>query len=282
MASQMEKALAFRRLHAPPGAFVIPNPWDAGTARLLEHLGFEALATTSAGVAFALGKPDGAGAVGRNEALANAASIVAATDLPVSGDLENGYGDRPEDVAETVRRAAAAGLVGCSIEDATGRADDPIYPFDLSVERIRAAVDAARALEFPFTLTARAEGFMHGRPDLGETVHRLQAFEAAGADVLYAPGITSRDQIRTLVAAVGRPVNVLAGIGGAGFTVAELASLGVRRISVGGALARAAFGAFLDAARELHGAGTFGFADTAVPFAVLDDIFAAQERAAKR
>jgi 2-methylisocitrate lyase-like PEP mutase family enzyme len=274
MTSQSDKATTFRALHARPGAFVIPNPWDAGTAIMLARLGYRALATTSAGFAFSIGRADGEGAVNRDEALAHARTIVAATDLPVSADLENGFGDAPADCAETIRRAAEAGLVGGSIEDATGRDAEPIYPFDVAVARVKAAVAAAQALPFPFTLTARAENLLHGRADLPDTIRRLQAFAAAGADVLYAPGLTTRDDIAAVVQAVApKPVNVVMGLGGASFSVAELGALGVRRISLGSAFARAAYGAFLRAAREVATAGTFGFAKEAVPFAEINAMF---------
>ncbi|MGK9166161.1 isocitrate lyase/phosphoenolpyruvate mutase family protein [Inquilinus limosus] len=273
MPSQTEKALAFQRLHARPGIFVIPNPWDAGSAKLLTSLGFEALATTSAGHAFTLGRSDGARRVSREETLANARAIVEATDLPVSADLENGFGDAPEAAAETIRQAAAAGLVGGSIEDATGRDDDPIYDFDQAVERVRAAVAAARSLPFPFTLTARAENFLHGRRDLADTIRRLQAFQEAGADVLYAPGLSTREEIEAVVRAVDRPVNVVMGLVGARFTVAELGEMGVKRISVGGSLARAALGGFLRAAREIRDRGSFGYADDAVPHKEINALF---------
>jgi 2-methylisocitrate lyase-like PEP mutase family enzyme len=265
--SQSDKARSFRALHERPGAFVIPNPWDVGTARILAGLGFEALATTSAGLAFALGRRDGEGAVSRDEALAHARAIVGATPLPVSADLENGFGDAPKTAAETIRLAADAGLVGASIEDATGDPDRPIYDASLAVERIAAAAEAARAMPFPFTLTARAENFLHGRPDLDDTIQRLQAFEAAGADVLYAPGLRDLDMIRTVCAAVTKPVNVIMGLGGAPFSVDQLAAAGVRRISLGSALARAALGTFLGAAREVKERGTFTFAEDAASFA---------------
>src|ERR687891_1506720 len=235
-ASQSERAQAFRALHERPGAFVIPNPFDIGTARILAGLGFEALATTSAGMAFALGRRDGA--VRRDEALAHARAIVAATPLPVSADLENGFGDGPEVVAETIRLAADTGLAGASIEDATGDPDRPIYDASLALERVVAAVEAARGLTFPFTLTARAENFLHGRPDLDDTIRRLQAFESAGADVLYAPGLRDLDAVRTLCQAVDKPVNVIMGLTGAAFTVDQLAAAGVRRISLGSGLSR--------------------------------------------
>lgn len=266
---QASKAAAFQALHARAGAFVIPNPWDAGTARILAALGFEALATTSAGLAFALGQRDGA--AGRDATLANARAIAEATDLPVSADLENGFGHRPEDAAETIRLAAAAGLVGGSIEDASVEAAQPIYRFQQAVERIAAAVEAARALPFPFVLTARAENFLHGRPDLDDTIRRLQAFEQAGADVLYAPGLPNLDAVRAVCAAVSRPVNVLAGGSGAALSVAALAAAGVRRISLGSALSRAALGGFIRAAREIKEHGSFGFAAEALPFAEAND-----------
>jgi 2-methylisocitrate lyase-like PEP mutase family enzyme len=263
--SQADKAARFRELHERPGAFVIPNPWDAGSARILEALGFEALATTSAGIAFSLGRRDGEGAVSREEALAVTRQIVDATDLPVSADLENGYGDAPETAAETIQLAAAAGVVGGSIEDSTGDPEKPIYELDHAAERVAAAVEAARSLPFPFVLTARAENFLHGRPDLDDTVRRLQAFEAAGADVLYAPGLRDLEAIRTVCGAVSRPVNVVMGLARGSFSVDELAAAGVRRVSVGGALSRAALGAFIRAAREIRERGTFTFASEAVP-----------------
>lgn len=266
-ASQHEKGRAFRALHERPGAFVVPNPWDAGTARILAALGFEALATTSAGRAFALGRRDGEGALTREETLENAGAIAAACDLPVSADLENGFGDAPQAVAETIRLAAGAGLVGGSIEDASGDGRRPIYELPHAVERIAAAVAAARSLAFPFTLTARAENFLFGRPDLDDTIRRLGAFEAAGADVLYAPGLPDLDSIRALCSAVRRPVNVVMGLKGRTFSVDELAAAGVKRISVGSALSRAALGGFLRAAREIKEQGTFTFAEDALPFA---------------
>ncbi len=267
-ATQAEKGERFRALHARPGAFVIPNPWDAGTARILAGLGFEALTTTSAGLAFTLGRRDGAGVVSRDEALANATAIVDATDLPVAADLENGYGHTPEAAAETIRLAGeTAGLVGGSIEDTTGDPRRPIYDFQLAVERVAAAVESARALPFPFVLVGRAENFLHGRPDLDDTIRRLQAFEAVGADALYAPGLTKAEDIRTVCASVTKPVNVVMGLKGAKLSVAELAALGVRRISVGSALSRAALGAFVRAAREIREHGTFAFADEAIPYA---------------
>jgi len=255
MTTQAEKGRLFRALHEREGAFVIPNPWDVGSARLLAQFGFEALATTSGGFAFSIAKPDGG--VGRDAMMAHVASIVSAVDLPVSGDLENGYGDAPEVAAETVRIAAASGLVGCSIEDATGNADDPIYERSLATDRIRAAVEAAGALPFPFTLTARCENFLHDRKDLEDTIQRLLAYQQAGANVLYAPGLTRMEDIGAVVSAVERPVNVLAT---AQLSVSRLADIGVRRISVGSALARAAYTALLNAAREIRDQGTFTYA----------------------
>jgi len=268
--SQADRAQRFRALHARPGAFVIPNPWDVGTARMLAALGFEALATTSAGLAFSLGRRDGEAAVSRDEALDHARTIVEATPLPVSADLENGFGDAPETVAETIAMAAGVGLVGASIEDATGRPDRPIHERAYAVERVAAAVEAARACGCPFVLTARAENFLHGRPDLDDTIERLVAFEAAGADVLYAPGLREAGAIRTVCGALGKPVNVLAGVGPEPLTVEQLAAAGVRRISLGSALSRAALGAFLGAAREVKERGTVTFAEGAASFAEIE------------
>jgi 2-methylisocitrate lyase-like PEP mutase family enzyme len=269
-----DKAIAFRSLHHRSRAFVIPNPWDVGTAKMLEQLGFEALATTSAGLAFSLGRPDGAGAVSREEALGHARTIVDATVLPVSADLENGFGDDPEACAEIIRLAAAAGLVGASIEDATGRVDNPIYPKELAIARVRAAAAAARALPIPFTLTARAENLISGRPDLPDTLVRLKAFAEAGADVLYAPGLVTSDQISAVVKAVApKPVNVLMGLPQANITLSELSKLGVRRVSIGSSLARAAYGAFLRGAREIAQTGTFAFSAEAVPFNEINEMF---------
>jgi 2-methylisocitrate lyase-like PEP mutase family enzyme len=273
--NQNEKAKKFRKLHEGPGAFLIPNPWDAGSARMLTALGFEALATSSAGLAFSLGRRDGEGLVTREEALAHIREIVGASDLPVSADLENGFGDAPEEAAETIRLGAAAGLVGGSIEDATGDERKPIYDHGHAVERVTAAVEAARALPFPFTLTARAENFLHGRADLDDTLRRLQAFADAGADVVYAPGLPSLEAIRTVCAAVApRPVNAL--VGAAGRSVAELAQVGVRRISTGSALHRAAMGGFWTAAKEVKEKGTFTFLEKAVPFAELSNFMASR------
>jgi 2-methylisocitrate lyase-like PEP mutase family enzyme len=271
MLTQMDKANAFRALHEQEGAFIIPNPWDIGTARLLASLGFEALATTSAGYAFSVGQRDNT--IGRDEMMAHVAAIVSATNLPVSADLENGFGDSPESAAQTIRLAAATGLVGGSIEDATNRPDDPIYQHELAVERIQAAAEAARSLPFPFTLTARAENYLAGRPDLGDTIKRLQAYQEAGADVLYTPGLTSKDDITAVVRSVDRPVNVVMGLRGAQLSATELSDIGVKRISVGSALSRAALGAFLRAAREMKQHGTFDFAGEAVSYQEISGLF---------
>lgn len=270
MSDQASKAFAFRALHTRSGAFIIPNPWDAGTAKILTQLGFEALATTSAGLAFALGRSDGA--VTREETLANARAIVRATSLPVSADLENGFGHAPEKVAETIQLAVGVGLVGGSIEDATGDRDKPIYDLNLAIERISAAVEAACAQNIHFTLTARAENFLHGRPDLDDTIARLQAFEKAGADVLYAPGLPSLEAIREVCSSVTRPVNVVAGLSGPAFSLKQLADAGVKRVSVGSALSRVALGAFMRAATEMKEMGTFDFAREAVPYAEINKL----------
>ena len=259
MRSQADKAAAFHALHERAGAFIIPNPWDAGTARLLAALGFEALATTSAGHAFTLGRSDGALNVSRDETLANAKAIVEATALPVSADLENGFGDAPEAAAETIRQAAAVGLVGGSIEDATGESKNPIYDFDLAVARVRAAADLAHALPVPFLLTARAENLLHGRNDMADTIRRLQAYAAAGADVLYAPGLRNVAEVRQVVDAVNRPVNVVTGWLDPAITAAELTEAGAKRISVGGALSRLALAAFVKGARAMKEQGSFAW-----------------------
>jgi 2-methylisocitrate lyase-like PEP mutase family enzyme len=275
MATYAEKSAAFRALHARPGAFVIPNPWDAGTARLLAGIGFEALATTSLGLANTLGRADGTGAVSRDEVLANCRAIAGATDLPVNADLENCYADEPEAAAGMIRLAAEAGVVGGSIEDATGDPLHPIYDFELAVERVHAAADMARSLPTRFMLTARAENFLHGRRDLDDTIRRLRAFEAAGADVLYAPGLRDLASIRTVTAAVGKPVNVVMSAADPSITVAQLAEAGVKRISVGGALSRLALAAFLKGAREMKEQGSFTYMRDTVPSAELRQAFAA-------
>jgi 2-methylisocitrate lyase-like PEP mutase family enzyme len=269
-ATQNEKAARFRALHDGTGAFVIPNPWDVGSARILAGLGFQALATSSAASATAIGRRDGR--LTREEALAHARLIVDATDLPVSADLEKGFGDAPEVVAETIRLAARTGLVGCTIEDATGNPDRPLYDLPLAVERISAAAQAARALPFPFTLTARAHNFLYAAPSLDETISRLQAFERAGADVLFAPGLPDLAAVRAVCAAVSKPFNFMVGIKGKSFSVSELAAAGVRRISLATSLYRAAMTALLDAAREVKDIGQFGFLDRSLTTPELNEL----------
>jgi len=255
--NQREKAERFQALHKAPGAFVIANPWDGGSARILAGLGFQALATSSGAAAGVLGRRDGK--ITRDEALGQARLIVAATDLPVSADLEKGFGDAPSVVAETVTLAAQAGLVGCSIEDATGNKEKPLYAFRDAVERVKAAAQAAKRVAFPFTLTARAENFLRGNPDLDDTIQRLQAFEKAGADVLFAPGLPDLDAVRKLCQSLGRPVNFMVGIKGKSFSVAELEQAGVRRISLASSLWRASMTGLVEAAREVKEQGTFGY-----------------------
>lgn len=267
MSCQTRKFERFRDLHHRDAAFVMPNPWDAGSALLLASLGFEALATTSAGYAFAVGKRDSSASLSRDEILENAAQIVGATALPVSADLEDGFGTTPEICAQTVLLACNIGLVGGSIEDATGDPDSPVMDFGLAVDRIRAAAEAAQSL--PFLLTARAENFICGRPDLGDTIRRLQAFSEAGAHVLYAPGLPDLDAIRTVCAQVDKPVNVVMGLKGPVHSVAELSDAGVRRISVGGSFARAALGGLMRAAQEVRTKGTFTYAEDALPGSVI-------------
>jgi 2-methylisocitrate lyase-like PEP mutase family enzyme len=258
-ATQSDKAARFRALHAGPNAFVIPNPWDAGSARILAALGFQALATSSGASAGTLGRRDGK--VTWEEALAHARAIVDATDLPVSADLEKGFGDAPGIAAETIRLAAGVGLVGGSIEDATGDKDRPLYDIGQATERVAAAVEAARVLSFPFTLTARTENFLRGNPSLDDTIARLQAFERAGADVLMAPGLPDLAAVRAVCTAVSKPVNFMAGIRGKSFTVAELQAAGVRRISLATSLYRLAMTGVVEAAREVKEKGTFGYLD---------------------
>jgi 2-methylisocitrate lyase-like PEP mutase family enzyme len=272
MTTQADKAHAFRALHERKGTFIIPNPWDIGSAKILAHLGFEALATTSMGFAFSIGRRDNC--VDRSEVIAHVAAIASATDLPISADLENGFGDSPEIAAETIRLAAQAGAVGGSIEDSTNRPESPIYDFQHSVDRVKAAVSAARGQPFPFTLTARAENYLHGRADLADTIKRLQAYQDAGADVLYAPGLRTKEDIAAVVSSVNRPVNVLMGLQGVLLSVADLSALGAKRISVGSALARAALGAFMRAAIEMRDQGTFTFSNDAAKSADVTAIFA--------
>lgn len=257
MPTQLDKANAFDALHARQRAFVIANAWDAGSARVLAGLGFEALATSSAASAATLGRRDGH--VTRDEALAHARAIVEATDVPVSADLEKGFGDDPRTVAETIRLAAGVGLVGSSIEDATGRADAPLFDLGHATERVAAAVEAARALPFHFTLSARTENYLRGKLDLDDTIRRLQAFEAAGADVLFAPGLPDLAAVRAVCSAVKKPVNFMVGIPGKSFSVPELQTAGVRRISLASSLHRAAMNAVVSAALEITSAGTFGY-----------------------
>ena len=257
--TQSDKAARFRALHQGPGAFVIPNPWDAGSARILAGLGFQALATSSGASAGLLGRRDGK--VTRDEALSQCRGIVAATDLPVSADLEKGFGDAPRVAAETIRLAAEAGLVGGSIEDATGDKDKPLFDIGLATERVAAAVEAARALSFPFTLTARAENFLRGNPSLDDTIKRLQAYERAGADVLFSPGLPDLASVRAVCQAVSKPFNFMVGIRGKSFSVAELEAAGVKRISLATSLYRAAMSGLVDAAREAKDKGTFGYVE---------------------
>jgi len=273
MPSQADKAARFRALHARPGAFVIPNPWDAGTAKLLAALGFEALATTSLGLANMLGRADGTGAVTTDDILDNARTIAAATDLPVSIDLENCGADDPAAAAATIGRAAQTGAVGGSIEDATGDPAAPIYALDVAVARVAAAAAAARALPFPFTLTARADGLLHGERDVEAIVARLKAFAAAGADVVYAPGLHDLATIRRVAAAVPAPMNVVMSAADPDLTVAQLADAGVKRISVGGALSRLALAAFLKGAREMREQGGFTWVRDTVPSRELKAVF---------
>jgi 2-methylisocitrate lyase-like PEP mutase family enzyme len=263
--TRKQKYRAFKTLHERTGTFVIPNPWNAGTAKILSALGFEALATTSAGYAFSIGQEDSTANLTRDGILANAKEIVEATDLPVSADLQDGFGPSPEICAETIRLASAIGLAGGSIEDATCDPGAPIYDFQLAVERVEAAAETAHTHHF--LLTARAENFLHNRPNLEDTIRRLQSFADAGADVLYAPGLPNLEAIREVCASVSKPVNVLMGLRGATFSVEELAAAGVKRISVGGAFARAALGAFIRAAREIKEKGTFTFAADAISHA---------------
>ena len=257
--TQNDKGARFRALHDGPAAFVIPNPWDVASARVLDGLGFEALATSSAASACAMGRRDGG--LTRDEALAHARMIVDATDLPVSADLENGFGDAPDTVAETIHLAAGVGLVGCTIEDTTGNPDRPLYEFNLAVDRIAAAAQAAHALSFPFILTARAHNLMFANPSLDDTIQRLQAFERAGADVLFAPGLPDLDAVHAVCTALSKPVNFMVGIKGKSFSVTELAAAGVKRVSLATSLYRAAMTGFLAAASEIRNSGEFRFLD---------------------
>ena len=277
MISQNEKGARFRSLHEGPNTFIIPNPWDIGSARILAGLGFPALATSSAAAASAMAKKDHE--LTREEALAHSRMIVDATDLPVSADLENGFGDAPEVVAKTVRLAADAGLVGCTIEDASGDSGKPLYDFGLAVERMAAAAEAARALPFAFMVTARAHNLLFSNSNLDETIRRLQAFEKAGADVLFAPGLPDLAAVRTVCSAISKPFNFMAGIQGKSFSVQELAAAGVRRISLATSLYRAAMTGLLDAAREVTADGKFSFLDHSVTTAELNKIMHLKEAA---
>jgi 2-methylisocitrate lyase-like PEP mutase family enzyme len=270
MRTQMEKAELFRVLHERPGAFIIPNPWDAGTAKLLAAMGFEALATTSLGLANMIGRAIPA----RHAIIENCRVITEATDLPVSVDLENGGADAPQAAAEAIRLAAEAGAVGGSIEDASGDARRSIYDFALAVERVQAAVEVARSLPIPFTLTARAENFLYGRKDLDDTIRRLQAFEAAGADVLYAPGLHDLATIRTVASSLRKPFNLVMGFADPTLTLEQLSAAGVKRVSVGGALSRVALAAFLRCAREMKDKGSFTFVREMAPIKDFRDAFA--------
>jgi 2-methylisocitrate lyase-like PEP mutase family enzyme len=262
-ASQAEKAERFRELHRRAGTFVMPNPWDAGSARMLAGLGFEALATSSGACAGTLGRRDGA--VTQEEALAHARAIVEATDLPVSADLERCFADEPAGVAETVRLAAGVGLAGASVEDATGRPERPLYSAEEAAARVRAAAEAARGLGVPFVLTARAENFIRGNPDLGDTIARLRAYEGAGAEVLMAPGLPDLEAVRAVCAALSCPFNFMAGVKGKSFSVAELAAAGVKRVSLATSLYRAAMTGLVEAAREVKERGSFGYVESSLP-----------------
>ena len=263
--NQFDKGTRFRALHDSPGFFILGNAWDAGSAKLLDALGYPALATSSGAMAGVLGRVDGQ--VTRAEALAHAKSIVDATDLPVSADLEKGFGDSPADAARTIELAAWVGLVGGSIEDATGDSAYPLFPPEQAAARVAAAADMARSLRASFVLTARAENFVRGNPDLDDTIHRLKLYEAAGADVLMAPGLPDLDAVRKVCASVGKPVNFMAGIKGKSFTVRELADAGVKRISLATSLFRAAMTGLRAAAREVHEQGTFDFLEETIPTA---------------
>jgi 2-methylisocitrate lyase-like PEP mutase family enzyme len=271
MTTQTEKGEAFRTLHEKGSCFVIPNPWDFGSARLLEHLGFKALASSSAGFAFSIAKSDLS--ISKSSLLTHLTGVCQATSLPVSADLQNGFGNDPEDVAVTILQAAKTGIVGGSIEDASGDDGSPVYPLEFAAERIRQGAAAARSLGFKFTLTARAENYLYDRQDLADTIRRLQAFQEAGADVLFAPGLKTREEISQVLLSIDRPLNVLGGIGGMTLGVAELQELGVARISLGGSLARAAYGALLRAATEVQKEGSFGYLRDAASGKELNEIF---------
>jgi 2-methylisocitrate lyase-like PEP mutase family enzyme len=277
MLTQVDKHRVFRDLHERQGVFVMPNPWDAGTARILSALGFEALATTSAGLAFSIGRQDSAASLTRDEVLQNARAIVEATDLPVNADLENCFAHEPAAAAETIRLAADAGLAGGSIEDYSNDPKAPIYDFDLSVARVRAAVAVAKSMPVPFVLTARAENLIRGRNDMADTIRRLKAYSAVGAEVLYAPGLRTAAEIRAVVEAIDRPLNVVTGWLEPGITVADVAAAGAKRISVGGALNRLALAAFVDAARAMKEEGSFAWMQRIADMGPLRKMFAAAD-----
>lgn len=271
MKTQLEKSAEFVNLHRKGSCFVIPNPWDAGSAKLLEHLGFTALASTGAGFAFSQGKSDLS--INARDMLPHLAQLCAASNLPVSADLQKGFGDSPSDAATTIIEAAKTGIVGGSIEDASGNADCPIHDIEFASERIRHAAQAAKSLDFKFMLTARAENYLYGRADVKDTIRRLQAYQEAGADVLYAPGIRSKEDIRAILGSIDLPLNVIMGFQGVQLTVAELRELGVTRISLGASLARAAYGALMRAGKEILSEGTFGYADEAISGKEINTIF---------
>jgi 2-methylisocitrate lyase-like PEP mutase family enzyme len=271
MKGQIEKSQEFVELHKPGKCFVIPNPWDRGSARLLSHLGFKALASTGAGFAFSQGRRDLS--IDKKEMLKHLSELASATDLPVSADLQDGFGNSPEEVATTIAEASKAGIVGGSIEDASGNSEKPIHELGNAVERIKAAAEAAKSLGFKFMLTARAENYLYGRPDIRDTIQRLQAYQEAGADVLFAPGIQSKDDIRSIVRSIDRPLNVIMGFEGVQLSVSDLQELGVARISLGGSLARAAYGELVRAAKEVVSQGTFRYARHAISGKEMNGIF---------
>ena len=268
--SQAEKAAAFEALHKAPGVFVIPNPWDPGSARLLAGLGFKALTTTSAGYARSIGFPDYN--AGRENVMAHIRAMAPMVDVPLAADLEDGFGPKPEDCAETIRQGAEAGLVGGSIEDFTGDRSNPIYGIEAAADRIRAAAEAARKLPFKFMLCARAENYLNGRPDLADTIKRLQAYQEAGADVLFAPGLNTSDEVREVCRAIDRPFNIMKGPRKEQLSVEQVGALGVKRISTGGMMHAVAMSAMIGAAKEMLGPGTFGFAATMTHAAEIDPL----------
>lgn len=271
MKTQLEKSEEFEKLHRKGRCFVIPNPWDAGSARLLEYLGFRALATTGAGFAFSLGKSDLS--INAKDMLPHLSQLCSITSLPISADLQNGFGCTPEEAATTITEAAKTGIVGCSIEDASGDPEHPIYDLGLARERIQHAAFAAKALDFKFLLTARSENYFYFNPDLADTIRRLQAYQEAGADVLYAPGVQSKADIKSILSSIDRPLNVLMGLRGEQLTLAELSELGVARISLGGSLARTAYGAMISAVKDIASTGRFSYASDAISGKEINAIF---------